>query len=115
MRTFVVLFIILIVYMVVSFAYTMATRFTKVITIRRKKTTTEMHYFNHHNHREKDYYVVSSEGEKFEISDSIWLRAWDKEDLWTSLQHGKTYTVTGYGQYIKMLDMHRHIVRVNEA
>lgn len=98
--------------------YVVATRFTRTITVRRLYTGVEMEsagYSSGGSYAETTYMVADTQGRVYQVSNSLWLWAWDKEQLWSSMQEGRTYVVRGYGTYHSALGVYAHIVGAEPA
>ena len=106
------LFVILILAHII-FVFT--TRFTKTITVRKTYTGLEDDSTTQYTDMHVTYNVVDTEGEVYDVVNSLWLWSWDKAGTWATLKTGKTYTVHGYGYYVGMLDWHPCIVHVEKA
>jgi hypothetical protein len=100
---------IIVVSTIVHMVYVYSTRFTKRITIQRAYTSIEDDPHSIHT----TYHVVATSGHVYDVSNSIWLWSWGAADKWAALQKGKTYTVSGYGKYFSMVDMHPQITSVS--
>ena len=90
--------------------YVVATRFTRTITVRRLYTGVEMEGSGRSTYAETTYMVADTQGRVYQVSNSLWLWAWDKEQLWSSMQEGGTYVVRGYGTYHSAMGIYAHIV-----
>ena len=101
--------VLVILFMLMHMVYVYSTRFTKRITVQRTYTSLES---ESRNSIRTTYHVVATSGHVYDVSNSFWLWSWGAADKWAALQKGKTYTVSGYGKYVSMLDAHPQITRV---
>jgi hypothetical protein len=58
-------------------------------------------------------FLVYTDGEVFENTDSLWYWKWDSADVQNELEVGQTYTVKVYGWRVPFLSMFRNVVEVN--
>lgn len=111
--TIIIAFVLLSIIAHVIFVFT--TRFTKTITVRKTYTGLEDDSTSQYTNIHVTYNVVATNGEIYDVVNSLWLWSWDKSAIWAKLKPGKTYTVHGYGYYIGMLDWHPCIVHVDDV
>lgn len=60
-------------------------------------------------------YLIFTENEVFQNTDSILYGKFNSSDLYGSLEAGKTYKLKVYGWRIRFLSMYRNIITVDEV
>jgi predicted heme/steroid binding protein len=110
MKRFVPLYLLLAAIACLHIGYTYSTRFTTTIHVLRTYTSLE---FEGNHTFQTTYHVVDINGRVYDVSNSLWLWEWGAADKWARLQKGNAYTVSGYGKYIKFVDMHPNITRIH--
>lgn len=66
----------------------------------------------YHDNDEK-YLVHSTNGEVFEITDSVLFFRWDSSDTYFELEEGETYQCTVAGWRVPFLSMYRNIISID--
>lgn len=60
-------------------------------------------------------YLIYTDKEVYENTDSVWYWKWDSADLYSQLEPGKTYTARVYGFRVPFLSWFRNIISVDES
>ncbi len=60
-------------------------------------------------------YLVFTDGEVFEITDSLMFLRWDSSDLYGRMEAGKTYRVRVAGWRVQPLSWYRNIISAEEV
>lgn len=58
-------------------------------------------------------YLVFTDGEVFENTDSVWYWKWNSSDVYNELAQGKEYTARVYGYRVPFLSWYRNIITIN--
>ncbi len=67
------------------------------------------------NNKESSKYLIFTEKETFENTDTLLFTKFDSSDLYGKLIAGKTYRLRVYGFRIPLFSMYRNIVEVTEV
>ena len=63
---------------------------------------------------ESSTYLIFTEGEVFENSDSLMRWKWNSSDMYGEMKAGQTYKAVGYGWRIPFLSSYRNIVTLTK-
>lgn len=61
------------------------------------------------------YIVVDTNGNAYEIEDSITFGTWNATDRYSMISVGKSYHVTKAGWRIRFFSMYPNLIKINEA
>lgn len=60
-------------------------------------------------------YLVFTDSETFEVTDTVWWLRWDSADLYGRLEQGKTYRVRAAGWRLPLFSWNRNIIAAEEV
>ena len=104
-RSWKIIIVILIIFVVLNVVLYFGTHFTKNITIKDK--------YIRYRRSASNYHVVDVEGNIYQIR-NVWFKAdFNRAEDYQTLEKGKTFNVSGYGIRIPLLGMYPSIYKVN--
>lgn len=86
-----------------GFWFTYGTKTTETIVVAEKERI--MSY-------ENSKYLIFTEEEVFENTDTIWHGKWNSSDVYRDLKEGEAYQIEVYGFRVPFLSMYRNIIRI---